>query len=174
MENNYTLDKIDFDILGYLQEDGRRSFTEIAEKMGVSVGTIRNRYNKLVEDNVLHIIGWTDPVKAGYNSYARINISVRPTGKIREVAQQLIQLPEVSFLGLTSGNFDLEMNVLCKTNSDLMQLMHEQVHQIDGVFETNTTVYFEILKWASHDISNALGDHSAERSHTTSLSERHR
>ena len=158
MENGTTLDRLDFEILAHLQKDGRRSFKEISDQMDVSLGTIRNRYNKLVEHNILHIIGWTDPVKIGYNSYARVNISVRPTGLIKTVARQLMNIPEVSFLALTSGSYDLEINVLCKDNSDLMQLMHERVHQIEGVFETNTTVYFEILKWASHDISIAQVD----------------
>ena len=155
-ENGYTLDKLDFSILRHLQEDGRKSFTEIADEMKVSVGTIRNRYNKLVQDNVLHIIGWTDPVRAGFNSYARVNVEIRPAKLVREVANQLLEIPEVSFLAITSGNYDLEINLVCKNNQHLLQVMHEGILKIEGVFETHTTIYFEVLKWASHDVSTSV------------------
>lgn len=149
------LDQLDWSILYHLQEDGRRSFTELAEELKVSVGTIRNRYHKLVEDNVLHIIGWTDPVKAGFNSYARVTIEVKPTELIREVANALLKVQEVTFLAITSGKYDLEINLLCKDNRQLMDVMHQKIHTIKGIYETHTTIYFEVLKWASHDISQA-------------------
>ncbi len=156
MENEYTLDSMDFSILAHLQGDGRKSFTDIADQLRVSVGTIRNRYNRLLKENVLHIIGWTDPVRAGFNSYARITIEVRPTELLRKVAEQLLELKEVTFLAITSGHYDLEINLLCKDNKQLMQVMHEKIHKIEGIYETHTTIYFEVLKWASHDVSNAL------------------
>jgi len=156
MENGVSLDKMDFTILTHLQKDGRKSFTDIAEEMQVSVGTIRNRYNRLLKENVLHIIGWTDPVQAGYNAYARVTIQVKPTELIRVVAQQLLPIREISFLAITSGQYDLEINLLCKNNKQLLEVMHEKIHKINGVHETHTTIYFEVLKWASHDVSSAI------------------
>lgn len=147
------LDQLDWSILHHLQEDGRRSFTELAEELKVSVGTIRNRYHRLVDDNVLHIIGWTDPVKAGFNAYARVTIEVKPTELIRKVAHALIQVQEVTFLAITSGKYDLEINLLCKDNRQLLDVMHQKIHTIEGIYETHTTIYFEVLKWAAHDIS---------------------
>ena len=111
--NKFELDHLDFSILALLQEDGRKSFTDIAEELGVAVGTIRNRYHKLIQENILHIIGWTDPVQAGYNAYARINITVRPSEKIRQVADAVLRIPAVTFLAITSGNYDLEVNLFC-------------------------------------------------------------
>lgn len=148
-----SLDQLDWSLLHHLQEDGRRSFTELAEELKVSVGTIRNRYHRLVEDNVLHIIGWTDPVKAGFNAYARVTIEVKPTELIREVAQALIKVQEVTFLAITSGQYDLEINLLCKDNRQLLDVMHQKIHTIKGIYETHTTIYFEVLKWAAHDIT---------------------
>ena len=153
IENGIGLDKMDFTILTHLQQDGRKSFTDIAEEMKVSVGTIRNRYTRLVKENVLHIVGWTDPTKAGYNAYARVTIQVKPTELVREVAQQLLPVKEISFLAITSGQHDLEINLLCKNNKQLLEVMHEKIHKIEGVHETHTTIYFEVLKWAAHDVA---------------------
>ncbi|GAA4820004.1 Lrp/AsnC family transcriptional regulator [Algivirga pacifica] len=151
-----SLDSLDFSILAHLQEDGRKSFTDIAEEMGVSVGTVRNRYNKLVQENVLHIIGWTDPVKAGFNAYARVTVDVKPISKLDAVAEALLNIDEISFLAYTSGDHDLEINLQCKDNKHLMTLMHESINTIDGVHDTHTTVYFQVLKWASHDVGRVF------------------
>ncbi|MCA0933648.1 Lrp/AsnC family transcriptional regulator [Lutimonas saemankumensis] len=147
------LDQIDIQILTHLQKDGRKSFTDISHEMNVSVGMIRNRYQKLVENKVLHIIGWTDPVKAGLNAYARINIKVRPTDIIQEVVEELTKIQEVSFLALTSGNYDIEINMTCINNKHLLDTMNQKIHSINGIFETNTTMYLDVRKWASQDVS---------------------
>lgn len=156
MAESLELDKIDVSILTHLKNDGRKSFTDIADEMNTSVGTIRNRYNKLVDNNVLHIIGWIDPVNAGYNAYARVNINVKPTTLKNKVADRLLDIPEASFVALTAGDQDIEVNLTCKTNKDLIHLMDEVIHKIEGVYDTNTTVYLKVLKWASHNISKPL------------------
>ncbi|MEM6765879.1 MAG: Lrp/AsnC family transcriptional regulator [Bacteroidota bacterium] len=155
---SFTLDKIDIDILRHLQLDGRKSFTDMAEEMKVSVSTIRNRVNKLKTEGILHIIGWTDPVKTGYHAYARVTIDVKPSSFLREVATHLLCIEEVSFLAITSGPYDLEINLLCKDNSHLLEVMHEQIHPLEGVHATHTTLYFEVLKWASHKVQAGSSD----------------
>lgn len=150
------LDQTDVAILNFLKQDGRMSFTDISNELGVSVGMIRNRYNRLVERKILHIIGWTDPVKAGLNAYARVVIKVRPTDQIRSVATKIMEVSEVSFVALTSGNYDLEVNLTCRNNTHLLEVMHDKIHQISGVFETSTTMYLEIMKWAAHDVSLSM------------------
>ena len=77
-KNSVTLDDLDFSILSCLQKDGRESFTVMAEKLNVSVGTIRTRVNKLIEDGTVNIIGRVNPDKVGFRSYAHIAIYVRP------------------------------------------------------------------------------------------------
>ncbi|MCC5941308.1 MAG: Lrp/AsnC family transcriptional regulator [Balneolaceae bacterium] len=154
MSSRVELDKTDVYLLNTLSNDGRKSFTELAQELNASVGMVRNRYKRLVDEGVLHIIGWTDPVKSGMNSYARIVMKIRPTEMIRTVAEQVAEIDEVSFVALTTGNYDLEINVTCQNNSDLLKLMHSRIHTIKGVFETSTTMYMEILKWASHQVTS--------------------
>ncbi|MEP6726328.1 MAG: Lrp/AsnC family transcriptional regulator, partial [Bacteroidota bacterium] len=64
-KNNVILDNLDFAILSYLQKDGRMSFTVIAKKLKVSIGTVRTRFNKLIEDGTINIIGRVNPDKVG-------------------------------------------------------------------------------------------------------------
>src|SRR5580765_1504840 len=104
--NPIVLDKLDFEILSFLQEDGRMSFTVIADKLKVSIGTVRTRFNKLIEDGTVNIIGRVDPDKVGFRCYAHIAVFVRPATLKEKVAQKISGLPEVSFLAMTSGDYD--------------------------------------------------------------------
>lgn len=150
--NRIVLDELDFAILSYLQKDGRMSFTVIAEKLKVSIGTIRTRFNKLIEDGTINIIGRVDPEKVGFRSYAHIAVYVRPATLKEKVAQKISKLSEVSFLAMTSGDYDLEVDVMCRDNEHLVQFVNE-LSKIEGVYQTKTTIYFKVYKYAQPDLN---------------------
>lgn len=152
MEKHHTLDSLDFDILSCLQLDGRMSFTVIAEKLNVSIGTIRSRFNKLIEEGTISIVGRVDPEKAGFHSYAHIAIYVRPATFKEQIAHAISQLPEVSFLAGTSGEYDLEVDVMCRDNDHLVEFING-ISKLEGIFQTKTTLYFKVYKYAQPDLS---------------------
>lgn len=141
------IDELDYHILSELQKDGSMSLTVMAKKLNVSIGTIRNRVGRLLEDKTIQIIGRIDPGKVGFHAYARIFISVKPAKNIREVAKHLSIFQEVSFLAMISGKYDLELNVQCRNNDHLLELM-EKIQLIEGVYETETNMYLKVLKIA--------------------------
>ena len=145
------LDKLDFEILSFLQEDGRMSFTVIADKLNVSIGTIRTRFNKLIADGTVNIIGRVDPDKVGFRCYAHIAVFVRPATLKEKVAQKISKLPEVSFLAMTSGDYDLEVDVMCRDNNHLVDFVND-ISKIEGVHQTKTTIYFKVYKYAQPDL----------------------
>ena len=142
------LDKLDVDILSCLQEDGRMSFTVIADKLNVSIGTVRTRFNKMIEDGTVNIIGRVDPDKVGFRCYAHIAVFVRPATLKEKVAKQIAKLPEVSFLAMTSGDYDLEVDVMCRDNNHLVNFVNE-ISKIEGVNQTKTTIYFKVYSMRS-------------------------
>ena len=145
------LDELDFEVLSCLQQDGRMSFTVMAAKLKVSVGTIRTRVNKLIEDGTVSIIGRVDPDKVGFRSYAHIAVYVRPATLKEKVAKKIATLKEVSFLAMTSGDYDLEVDVMCRDNDHLVQFVNE-ISKIEGVNQTKTTIYFKVYKYAQPDL----------------------
>lgn len=146
------LDDLDYKILEKLIKDGRKSFTDIADELNVSVGTIRNRFNVFVENELLTIIGRVNPDKIGFHTYAQILIKVRPVDKVTQVAENIASLPEVSFLAMTTGAYDLEVNVMCRDNEHLVQLMTNHITKMDGIFESATNIYFKVYKYAQPDL----------------------
>ena len=150
-KNTVTLDELDFAILSFLQKDGRMSFTVIAKALKVSIGTVRTRFNKLIEDGTVNIIGRVNPDKAGFNSYAHIAVYVRPATLKEAVAKKIVKMPEVSFLAGTSGEYDLEVDVMCRDNNHLVDFVND-ISKIEGVHQTKTTIYFKVYKYAQPNL----------------------
>lgn len=150
-QENIALDELDFNVLSCLQQDGRMSFTVMAEKLNVSVGTVRTRVNKLIEDGTVHIVGRVNPDKVGFNCYAHIAVFVRPATMKEQIAKTIATFKEVSFLAMTSGDYDLEVDVMCKNNDHLVAFVNK-ISSIKGVNQTKTTIYFKVYKYAQPDL----------------------
>jgi Lrp/AsnC family transcriptional regulator for asnA, asnC and gidA len=153
LENNNSLDDLDFTIMSYLQNDGRASFTVMAKETGASISTIRTRVTKLIEDKTIHILGRVNPEKLGFNAYATVKIAVRPANKIDEVANKIMEFREVSFLALTSGDYDLEVDVMCRDNNHLIEVINKRISSIDGVYNSSSNMYLRVLKFAQPDLN---------------------
>jgi Lrp/AsnC family transcriptional regulator for asnA, asnC and gidA len=151
-KNQIVLDDLDFELLSHLQNDGRMSFTVIAEKLNVSIGTIRTRFSKLIDDGTISIIGRVNPDRIGFKSYAHIAVFIRPITLSEKVADIIAKKPEVSFLAMTSGDYDLEVDAMCRDNDHLVQFMND-IAKIEGVYHTSTTMYLRVYKYAQPDLN---------------------
>lgn len=133
------MDELDRLILQTLQEDGRVPFTRVAKQAGVSETTIRSRYRNLVEDGIVRTVGIVDPYALGFKSPAIISVKCKP-GTTDRVARAIASLPEVSYLVMTLGAYDLIVEVFCKNVQHLTRLSTEQIQMIPGVSTTETLV----------------------------------
>ncbi len=140
------MDDLDLLILNTLQEDGRTPFTQIAKKCGVAESTIRSRYASLVERGIAQTITVIDPFEVGYDAPALIGIFIKP-GAIDSVVQALEQqIPEISYLVLTLGRYDLMVEVFCKDRENLTDLITKKIQAIPGIRATETLVIGKIFK----------------------------
>lgn len=144
MEDKKDLDELDYAIINHLQNDGRKSFKDLAIALEVSLGTIRNRYTKLKNNGVIHVLGYADPDKVGFQANAQLRISIRPSNRIKQIAEALMQLPECGFLAMTSGEYELCMEVMCPSNDHLTKLVQERIYTIEGVHHVNITMYLKL------------------------------
>ncbi len=139
------MDELDRLILQALQEDGRTPFTQMARLAGVSETTIRHRYRKLVETGTVRTVGIVDPYVLGFEAPAIIGVSIEP-GKIDQVAREMAELPEVSYLVMTLGSFDLVVEVFCRDLSHINELLTQQIHLMSGVRSTETLMIAQSYK----------------------------
>ena len=99
------MDKIDEQILLLFQHDPRQSSNSIAKKVNVSSATVRRRLKRLFDSNEVKVVAYRDPVKAGLPVAALIGFNI-DHNFLDEVADKLIQLPEVEWFCATTGRFD--------------------------------------------------------------------
>jgi Lrp/AsnC family transcriptional regulator, regulator for asnA, asnC and gidA len=131
------LDELDRLILGTLQKDGRTPFTRIAEQARVSEATIRSRYYSLVEQGIVRTVAVVDPAALGFDAPALIGVSV-DTDKIDGVSRAIAAFPEVSYLVMTLGSWDLTVEVFCRDLSHLTDFITRKLGTIGGVRSTET------------------------------------
>ena len=136
---------LDKRIIEHLQTDGRRPFTQIANDLGVSEAAVRARTNRLIERGILQVVGVTDPLKLGFHQMAMIGIRCE-SDKLIEVAESLAEMPEVDYVVITAGTYDLLIETVCEDNEALLVFLAERLRAIDGVRDTETFVYLRLVK----------------------------
>jgi Lrp/AsnC family transcriptional regulator, regulator for asnA, asnC and gidA len=137
--------ELDKRIIEHLQQDGRRPFTQIAAELGVSEAAVRARTNRLVERGILQVVGVTDPLKLGFQQMAMIGIRCE-SDRLISVAEQVAAMPEVDYVVITAGTYDLLIETVCEDNDALLRFLTERLRSIDGVRETETFVYLRMVK----------------------------
>lgn len=144
-EKDVFLDEIDQRILEAMRKDGRTAFAQIAGKLKVSPGMIRQRYNRLVDMGVLKVVAISNPIHHGLKSMALVGIRTEGN-KMLEVAEKVSKLKEVVYLVVVSGRFDIVAEVFCRDHQDLLKFITEKLYAIEGVRETETFIHLKIVK----------------------------
>ncbi len=145
MSKQYKVDETDLAILRILQEDGRRSFADMAAELKLAPSTVQQRTNRLLESGVIKIRGVTDNVVLGINVAATIAIKADGT-RLRKIAGELGKFSEVSYVVICTGPYDLLIEVGCRDNDHLLSLISDKIAQVKGVREMETFVYLRIVK----------------------------
>jgi len=143
--NKIKLDDTDINIIQLLQYDGRMPFTKIAAELGVSEGAVRRRAKRLAESGVLQVAAVVDPQHLGWNAAGMIGITVQ-TGHVDAVAEQLAQFPEISYLFMASGEFDLFAEIMCRDMEHFVSFLNQTLQQISGVERTQTFMILKMYK----------------------------
>lgn len=131
-------------IVEQLQADGRRSYAEIGKAVGLSEAAVRQRVQKLTESGVMQIVAVTDPMQLGF--FRQAMVGIRASGDTRALADRLASIPEVDYVVLTAGSFDVMVEVVCESDEDLLALLNGTIRTLPGVASTETFVYLRLHK----------------------------
>jgi Lrp/AsnC family transcriptional regulator for asnA, asnC and gidA len=138
------IDEIDKAIIRELQLDGRTAYAKLGPAVGLSQAAVRQRVQRLIESGVMQVVAVTDPLTLGFGLQAMVGVKV--DGDLRVVAAKLAQVDEVAYVVVTSGRFDLLVEVVCRDNEQLLALVNDVVRAIPGVRTTETFTYLHLEK----------------------------
>ena len=119
--------------------------TEIARRLGVAEATVRKRIARLLREKIMQIGAWAEPLKIGYTVYTHIEIQVNPPA-ISRVAEALVKLPEIHFLGITTGGFDITCAAVFRSSEHMYDFMTNRLSRVPGIVRTSTASIIRILK----------------------------
>ena len=117
MSTQIPLDDIDRHLIDALQRDGRATYAELAELVGLSPAATRLRVQRLLDAGVVQVVG---------------------------VADRIADIKGVIYVVFTSGSFDLLVEVLCEDSARLLQVIDDEIRSIDDVRTVESFTYFGI------------------------------
>lgn len=138
-----TPDDTDVALLRALEEDGRASFVELAQKVGLSAPGARRRVVRLLEGNVVRIRAMAR--LSGRERRSATGIGLGLDGAHRELAAALAELPEVTFVARTLGRFDVLLTVSTATAGDLVDVL-DRLRGQPGVRQAETWSHLRFVK----------------------------
>ncbi len=139
------IDHIDRAIITCLQEDSRRPSAEIARNLGIAERTVRARIDRLVQDGVVHLAAIVNPRAVGYEVTADVFLEVE-LGKVQSVADEVSRVDEVCYVGLTTGDRDISLQVHAQSIDALYDFVSERLNRIPGVLRSKTFVIPRVSK----------------------------
>ena len=132
-------------IIAKLQYDGRTPYTDIASDLGISEASVRRRAKRLMDQGVLQIVGVAQPQYMGWNASGMVGVTIR-AGEIEAAAEQIAAFPEVSYLIMASGVFDLFVDVFCEDLDHFVAFLNEKLQMVPGVERTETFMILKMYK----------------------------
>jgi len=138
------LDELDIAIIRQLQVDGRMPFSKLGPLVGLSEGAARQRVARLLESGRMQVAAVVDPLASGSQLMALVG--VRTSGDTRKIARAISELPEAIYVVVISGSFDIVVELVCDSNSHLLDVVTEGLRSLPGVATTETFMYLDVCK----------------------------
>lgn len=141
----FELDDTDLNILEQLQENGRRANVDIARTLGVAESTVRKRIDRMQQAGVFRTVIVPDFRVLGLEGHIIVGVHAE-LGKAPEIADRLAQLNEVRLVALTTGAFDLVVDVFLPTVSDFLAFIQDELAHIPGIKGVDTSTVLQQAK----------------------------
>jgi Lrp/AsnC family transcriptional regulator for asnA, asnC and gidA len=143
---SHKIDRVDQAIVRLLSEDGRMSSAEIARRIGdVSERSVRYRIDRLIQEGLIQVSAFANPRALGFTVTADIFIEVEP-GHVLDVAQTMVEFECVSYVGCSTGDRDISIQVYARDNEELYRFVTEVVGNVPWVRKTSTILLPLVLK----------------------------
>jgi DNA-binding Lrp family transcriptional regulator len=133
------MDDLDREILNILRRDARTPYTEIADDVGTSEGTVRNRVESLVDDGVIE--RFTVATRTG-NVKAMIEVGVDVSVDTHDISDRVAEWTEVDFVWQVSGEEDIVFVVDAQDTERVNEII-TQTRELDEVVSTKTRLILD-------------------------------
>jgi len=145
ISRNNKLDKLDCRMIRLLQIDGRMSNIAIAQKLGISEYTVRNRLKRLLGNKTIKIVAVANPIDLGFEIAGNLKIKI-DLKKADQVLENLKKIDELIWVALTTGGTDIDVDFITRSLKEFQDLIFKKISGIDGVLSTETSLMVDLVK----------------------------
>lgn len=133
------IDSIDWEIIRTLEKNGRAPNKEIAERIGVSEGTVRNRIKKLTDHEFLRIRGLTNPNERTDEALVYMGIKIAVNRDSIKIAQAVSKLNCVKSVAVVTGRYDLLVEVYVEPYN-IIKFLSTELAKIDSIISVESFI----------------------------------
>ncbi|MGG7510004.1 Lrp/AsnC family transcriptional regulator [Plantibacter sp. YIM 135249] len=133
---------LDERLLELLQQDGRASYSELAERIGISRAVVAARVNALIDTEAVRVVAAVHPEFLGLQAYA--HVSIHTAGPASDTIPALVALRAAVFVSSVSGEHDLVVELRLPDQRELYATV-AVIRGLPGVVAVNTLLYVDVV-----------------------------
>jgi Lrp/AsnC family transcriptional regulator, regulator for asnA, asnC and gidA len=139
------VDVVSREIIRLLREDGRKSTADLARELGVAEGTVRRKLRRLLDSRTIAVKAVVDPFCLGQSISATIGLDVE-RHCLDSVADRLAGYAFVDQVYLTTGPFDIMIEVTMNSVAHLYSFLLDELASVKGITDTETYLIGRVYK----------------------------
>jgi Lrp/AsnC family transcriptional regulator for asnA, asnC and gidA len=144
MDRNLKIDTIDLKILSELSKNAKLPYTDVANRVFVSGGTVHVRMQKMEQAGIVKGATLTlDYSALGYDVTAFLGIYLEKSSMYEDVVAELQKIPEILNLHYTTGAYSIFARILCRDTKHLREVLHDKIQSVAGIERTETFISLE-------------------------------
>jgi len=146
------LDELDIKILSYLQEDGRMTIRDIAEKLNISTTPIFNRIKRLEKEKVIDkYVAIVNAEKVGKNLFAFVFLSLKDHSKeaVEKMEKQMTGFSEVLECHYVTGGADFFLKVIVQDIKEYNLFISEKLFSVKNIGKIESLLSLSMAKSTS-------------------------
>ena len=144
------MDGIDYKVIQALMDQGRMTWAELGNLLGMSAPAAAERVRQLENHGVIRqFAAVIDPVALGYGLTAFVAVLMDRPQHRAAFLERMRELPEVQECHHVAGEDDYWLKVRCLNTQHLDWLVSEQIKGVEGVMRTRTTIVMSTPKETS-------------------------
>ncbi|MEP0393514.1 MAG: Lrp/AsnC family transcriptional regulator [Erythrobacter sp.] len=140
------MDHLDWKIVSLLERDGRISFAELADKVGLSKSPCWNRVQRLRDEGVISSFGARlDPASLGLGVQCHISVTIG-FDAYSDFEKAVCNHPAIMECHTTAGSSDYLLRVYASSVEHLDDLLRHEISKLPGVQGSTTTICLKTIK----------------------------
>ena len=139
------IDQLDRQLIRCLQENPRERYAVIARQLGTSESTVKRRIETLFESGAIVMSVLPDLYALGFRTSAVIGLKAN-LDESRRIAKELTMLPEVTYVALTTGRYDIVFHAAARALDELQDFLADRIAPMKGIRDTEIMVMPRMLK----------------------------